>query len=169
MKIIKRILLGILIFTSLILIFRAWIFRNIVTYKTVNQRTDYKVISSYLITYIEQNTDNKNELTINDIIRQGLSITSKRLKFTVSVNDNDPNKLIETKSAHCVGYAAFFSTTCNYLLRKHNLTDIWISKSQKGKLYVFGIDIHKCFNSPFFKSYDFVIIENKKRWSYFRS
>lgn len=70
--------------------------------------------------------------------------------------------LLLPRQANCVGYTTFFATTCNYLLEKNNLSDIWIAKPQVGQLYLLGVNIHNYFNSAFFKDHDFVTIENKK-------
>ena len=83
-------------------------------------------------------------------------------EITANENDVDPNKLITSRKAHCIGYASFFATTCNYLLKKYNLSDQWTAKPKVGQLYFIGQNIHKYFNSPFFKDHDFVTIENKK-------
>lgn len=57
-------------------------------------------------------------MTIKQIIEAGLSLTSRQLNFTADKNQNDPNKLISLKTAHCIGYASFFATSCNNLLEK---------------------------------------------------
>lgn len=162
MKIIKRIVLSILVLIAIGLLFRGWFYRHLVTYKSMGQRADYSATADKLIDCIEAGAAGKKDLDIQAIIRLGRAITSKQLTFTADRNDIDPNKLINSKTAHCVGYASFFATTCNYLLNKYNLADTWVSKSQVGQLYFLGTNIHQYFNSPFFKDHDFVIIENKK-------
>lgn len=160
MKIIKRIIQALLILILLGLIFRGWIFRHSFTYKEISQRISYIAIDKKLVSYIEESVDDEKDPEIEEIIKLGLSITSRHLKFTSSKNDNDPNKLINSKTAHCIGYAAFYSTTCNYLLKKFNRNNEWIAKPQKGQIYLFGTNIHKYFNTSFFESHDFVTIEN---------
>jgi hypothetical protein len=162
MKILKGILLSILILTAIGIVFRGWFYRHLITYKSVGQRTNYIATDDKLIDYIEKSAGDKKDLDAKDVIKLGLSITSHQLNFTASKNDNDPNKLIKSKTAHCVGYASFFATSCNYLLRKYNLSDSWTAKPQVGQLYFMGTNINKYFSSPFFKDHDFVIIENKK-------
>lgn len=161
MKIIKRILFTILVLTTLGLLFRGWFYRHLVTYKSVGHRTNYLATDKKLVDYINANTGEQTDPDIEHIIKLGLSITSGQLNFTADKNDTDPNKLITTKTAHCVGYASFFATTCNQLLDKYNLADTWIAKPQVGQLYFLGTNIHKYFNSSFFKDHDFVTIENK--------
>jgi hypothetical protein len=133
-----------------------------VTYKSVKIRTNYLATNIKLTDYIDANTDNQTDPDIKQIIKLGLSITSRKLNFTADKNDTDPNKLIISKTAHCVGYASFFATTCNYLLEKYILSDTWTAKPHAGQLHFLGTNIHKYFNSAFFKDHDFVTIENKK-------
>ena len=167
MKFIKRTLLIILIISTVGLLFRGWFYRHLVTYKSVKIRTNYLATNIKLTDYIDANTDNQTDPDIKQIIKLGLSITSRKLNFTVDKNDTDPNKLIISKTAHCVGYASFFATTCNYLLEKYNLSDTWTAKPQAGQLHFLGTNIHdyltKFFkDTDFIKDHDFVTIENKK-------
>ncbi|WP_110977704.1 hypothetical protein [Hymenobacter sediminis] len=162
MKFIKRLFLVILFLVAIGLLFRGWLYRHLVTYRSIGQRTTYSVTDARLIEYINENTDKAIDNNIEQVVKTGLSITSKQLNFTAAKNDVDPNKLITSKSAHCVGYAAFFAATCNHLLSKYNLTHTWTAKPQVGQLYFFGTNIHKYVNTAFFKDHDFVIIENKK-------
>ena len=168
MKFIKRTLLIILILSTVGLLFRGWFYRHLVTYKSDGIRTNYLATNIKLTDYIDANTDNQTDPDIKQIIKLGLSITSRKLNFTANKkNDTDPNKLIISKSAHCVGYASFFATTCNYLLEKYNLSDTWTAKPQAGQLNFLGTNIHIYFTKffkdrNFIKDHDFVTIENKK-------
>ncbi len=168
MKFIKRALLIILIISTVGLLFRGWFYRHLVTYKSVKIRTNYLATNIKLTDYINANTDKQTDPDIKQIIKLGLSITSRKLNFTANKkNDNDPNKLIISKTAHCVGYASFFATTCNYLLEKYNLSDTWTAKPQVGQLNFLGKNIHIYFtkffiDTNFIKDHDFVTIENKK-------
>jgi len=161
MKFINRTILTILILTAVGLLFRGWFYRHLITYKSFGLRTTYAATNENLVDYINANIDKQADTDIEQIIELGLSITSKQLNFTADKNDNDPNKLITSKTAHCVGYATFFATTCNYLLDKYNLADTWTARPRVGQLYFLGTNIHKYFNSSFFKDHDFVTIENK--------
>lgn len=162
MKFIKRIFLIIFILTAVGLLFRGWFYRHLVTYKSVGIRTNYLATDEKLTKYIDSSVYRQSEPDIEQIIKLGLKITSKQLNFTDSKNDIDPNKLIRSQTAHCVGYASFFASTCNFLLKKYNLEDKWTAKPQVGQLYFLGANIHKYFSSSFFKDHDFVTIENKK-------
>lgn len=161
MNFIKRTFIIILIITTIGLFFRGWIYRHLVTYKSIGLRTNYSATDKNLTDFIDANADHEKDLNIEQIVELGLSITSNKLTFTANKNDIDPNKLIKSRTAHCVGYASFFAATCNYLLEKHKLSDTWIAKPQVGQLYFLGTNIHKYFTSSFFKDHDFVTIENK--------
>ncbi len=142
--------------------FRGWFYRNLVTYKSVGLRTNYAATDKELTNYINESNGKQTEPDVKQIAKLSLSITSNKLNFAADKNHNDPNKLIRTKTAHCIGYATFFATTCNYLLKKYSLDDSWTAKPQIGQLYFLGTNVHKYFSSPFFKDHDFVTIENKK-------
>jgi hypothetical protein len=160
MKLTKRILSTLLLLATIGLVFRGPIFRLIVSYKSIGQRTAYSALNADLIDYIEKNERDEVIADIEEVIKNALSKTSKKLNYTTSKNDNDPNKLIDLKTAHCVGYAAFYATTCNHLLKKNDLDQEWVARPQVGQLYFLGENIHHYFDSPFFKDHDFVTIEN---------
>lgn len=162
MRFIKWTLIVILILAIVGLLFRGSFYRHLVTYKSVRPRTNYSATDNKLVDYINVNSYEQTDPDIEQIIKLGLSITSRQLYFTAQKNDVDPNKLLVSKSAHCVGYATFFATTCNYLLLKNNLADNWTAKPHVGQLLFLGTNIHKYFNSSFFKDHDFVTIENKR-------
>ena len=161
MKILKRIFFTILALLVICIVFRGTLYRHIVTYKSIGQRTTYVVTNDKLIRYIEENCIEKDNKNIEEIIKESLSLTSKALNFTFSKNDRDPNRLIDSKTANCIGYAAFFTAVCDYQLKKYNLSDQWIVSSEIGQIFVFGTNIHNYFDSSFFKDHDFVIVKNK--------
>ena len=142
-------------------IFRGWVYRCLVTYEAIGQRRNYVASDSSLINHINA-TERNDVIDIKKIINTSLSLTSRQLKFTTGNNDEDPNKLIYSKNANCVGYAAFFSATCNQLFEKNSLVDEWSAQPQIGQLYCLGINVHPYFKSAFFKDHDFVIVKNKK-------
>lgn len=161
MKLIKRTFLTIIILTVVGILFRGWLYRHLVTYESVGLRTNYTATDHKFVDFIDKSADDEINQDIKQIIKLGLSITSERLNFTNDKNDIDPNKLINSKTAHCVGYASFFASTCNYLLEKYKLDNKWSAKSRVGEIYFLGANIHKYFSNPFFKDHDFVTIENK--------
>lgn len=143
----------------MIILFRGWLYRNIVSYRIIGERTVYIANNKQFIQYIDEN-DRKNA-DIEAIIKSSLRITSKKLTFGTGKTEYDPNKLIYSKKANCIGYALFYCAVCNDLLKKHHLSN-WEACPGIGQLYVFGVNIHHYLHHPFLKDHDFVLIENKK-------
>jgi hypothetical protein len=161
MKSIRRIFLTFLVLVSIGILFRGWFYRHLVVYKSVGLRENYFARDKKLLDCLDARSTELKDPNISQIIKLGLSITSEELNYSMYRSDIDPNKLVHSKTAHCVGYASFFASTCNYLLKKNNLAATWTAKPHVGHLYVFGSNIHQYFNSSFFKDHDFVTIENK--------
>lgn len=164
MRIIKRILLFLLILAIALFFLRGWIFRSVVTYRSIGTRTQYAVTDSMLRSCIMKavkkylTTTPRNPFDEKAIVELALDITAEKLNFTDGKNHTDPNLLIHSKTANCVGYAAFCVTICNHVLRE----DTWTAIPQIGQLYFLGINVHSYFSSPFFKDHDFVLIKNLK-------
>lgn len=159
MKTLKRLFLALLVLSVAGWLLRGKIYRGAMVYKPVKQRINYPATNEKLISFIEAEFDTGKAATANDIIKRALAITSGKLTYTAGKNETDPNRLIEIKTAHCVGYAAFCSSVCNYLFKKYGF-DKWAARPMAGHLYLFGTDIHKFFKSSFFKDHDFVLAEN---------
>jgi hypothetical protein len=161
LKKLRRLLTGAVLLGVCIILFRAYIYNKLITYETLGSRVSYPTSSIDLKNYIDKNSANIHSPDIHVIIQTSLELTTENLNFTVAKNDIDPNKLINTKTAHCVGYANFFTSSCNYLLAKYDLSGEWKARTQIGQLYIFGENIHDYLNSSFLKDHDFVTIENK--------
>ena len=158
----KRIFLIVGVFLFLCVLFRGCLYRQVVAYESTGVRMNYKVTDNELHDCINRSLENESEMNIDEIIERSLEITASELNFTTGKNDVDPNKLIHSKTAHCVGYAAFCAATCNDILKKYNLDRTWIAKPNIGKLYFLGMNVHNWFDSSFLKDHDFVIIRNSE-------
>jgi hypothetical protein len=167
MKFIKRISLAFLVVGIVVILLRGWTFRNTVIYRSIGDRKNFQVTDKKLAEIFSTNADSKTYSSIESIIERSLNLTSGQLRFTNSSGISDPNKLIYTGTAHCVGYASFFTIICNGLLQKHGLADQWVAKAKVGELYFLDINVHQFFSSPFFKDHDFVVIENQKTGEFF--
>jgi len=104
--------------------------------------------------------DKKNDL--KSIVEVADEITTTELKFTTNRASNNPNELINTKQANCVGYSAMFNSITNYLIRKNELQNEIEAEHKIGQLELFGINLHQYFESPFFRDHDFNEITDKK-------
>lgn len=158
----KRFLLTISILLISIFLLRGWLFRQLVHYKTIGHRTEYPVTDLDLARLIDQAVANDKPADVETAIRVSLRLTAQHLHFVAAKNDNDPNLLIHSKKAHCVGYAAFFSTVCNAVLTKAGLATEWVARPQVGAIYFLGVNVHRYFKTPFFRDHDFDSIENKQ-------
>jgi hypothetical protein len=157
----KKFLKIVLFLIILILLFRGWIFRHLVTYTSIGERPAYAITNPTLENCVN-NARFHDGTDIETIIKTSLSITSEHLNFTAGKNTSNPNDLITSKTANCIGYATFFTTICNALLKKQHLSDEYKVTAKIGQLYVWGTNIHPYFNSPFFRDHDFAIIENTR-------
>ncbi|EPR68624.1 hypothetical protein ADICYQ_2321 [Cyclobacterium qasimii M12-11B] len=88
-------------------------------------------------------------------------ITNEELKFTINRASINPNELINTNEANCVGYSAMYNSIANYVIRKNKLQKEIKAEHKVGKLEMFGINLHQFFENPFFKDHDFNEITDK--------
>lgn len=152
---------GLGLFCLLVLACRGCLYRHIVTYQSVGQRLVYPATADKLLEYLNTPDTRLKNPDIQAIIQLSLSKTAGQLYFTAAKNDNDPNLLMYSKSANCIGYAAFFTTACNYFLKKNGLDAEWTVSPRIGQLYLLETNVHHWFRSPFFKDHDFVVLENR--------
>ncbi|WP_344928382.1 hypothetical protein [Aquimarina addita] len=127
----------------------------------IEERKTFKVLDSKLITYIESSASNKNLFTITSIVDTTNKLTNKKLQFTFSRCDINPNQLIHTQSTNCVGYSHFYASICNFLIEKTEISNHWRAKVYVGELYFFGVNVHAYVDSSFFKNHDIVVLENR--------
>lgn len=64
--------------------------------------------------------------------------------------------------ASCIGYSAFYSAVLEFLLSEQGEAEMYEVNHVKGRLELFGVDIHQFFRSPFFKDHDYNEIMNKE-------
>lgn len=165
----KDTLLKVIVITAftlvLLFLFKDNIYRMAVKYEDGGNRKSYDIKDESLANYINQNLPNDESLDatidIDQIIDLSQEITTKTLDFSLEAVESDPKKLIVAPEANCVGYAAFTAAVGNYLLNRFEMNKEWEVKPKKGKLYLFGNNMHKNAQSGWFKDHDFVIYRNK--------
>ncbi|MCC7319145.1 MAG: hypothetical protein IT219_11470 [Bacteroidales bacterium] len=162
MRTLKRSLYILLATITLCLLLRGPLYRLLVTYRVVGDRPSYTITDPELLNFIEKQVAGKKLSDGNSVAKAGLAATAAALHYTAEQNSSDPNRLIHTRTAHCVGYAAFCASVCTYLFEKHNLSDEWTARPYAGQLYVLGHNVHPYINHPFFKDHDFVLLQNKR-------
>lgn len=153
----KKVLYFLLIL-CLVIFFRQEIFNTLFSYEIVKERNVFN--------FNNENFNVKNDKifneNINEIINDELDKTSKTLNFTFEKCNNDPNKLINSKKANCIGYSAFLSSSIQKELEKNHLEKDWKVEHKVAKIYFLNFNINEYFKSSFFKDHDFVIVENLK-------
>lgn len=145
----------------ILVLFKGIIFRLIVKYNEIGSRKEIEIKNNSLLKKIEAESSNKT-IDLSTIIDIAREITTEELSFTTYQASNNPNKLVNTNRANCVGYSAMFNSITNYLIRKNNLHAEIEAEHKIGQLELFGINLHNYFNSPFFKDHDFNEITSKK-------
>ncbi len=152
----KRLKIVLLVGLVLFLL-RGSIFRGLITYHPIEEQPSYPISDKNLAELVENKPISANA---ESIVKQTLRLTAGQLRFTSGKNFTDPNQLFYSKSANCVGYAAFFNTTCQALLHKAKLENRFRVKHLRGKLTLLGFDLHQLTDSPFFRDHDFNVVED---------
>jgi hypothetical protein len=143
------------------MLFRGFLYRISVNYLKVDTRNNITLNDKKLIKEIDNRTRDRI-LSIEEIIELSNKITSEKLDFTFNKVTSNPNLVCKLEKANCIGYSSLFNSIGNHIVEKQNLTEKYEFKHLVGKLEFFGLDIHKLFNSPFFKDHDFNEIRNKQ-------
>lgn len=149
--------IGIAILT--IIIFRGFIFRVLIQYKAIGTRPLIEIHDKKLIQKINSQSINR-QIDLEAIAEIADKITTEELKFTTAHASNDPNELIQTKYANCVGYAAMFNSIANYLIQERKLTKEIQATHQIGQLECLGVNLHQYVTRSFFKDHDFNTLKN---------
>ncbi|MCD1116028.1 hypothetical protein [Chryseobacterium turcicum] len=137
----------------MIVLFRSFLFNFLFSYKIIDERQVLK---------LEQKMSGENSIVVEDIIHDELNKTSSLLRFTFDKCDSEPNELLKSKKANCIGYSAFLAASINNKLHSNSLNNEWKARHKVGEIYLLGYNIHPLFKSGFFKNHDFVVIENRK-------
>lgn len=156
-----KIFLILIIALGTLFVFRGTVYRTIATYKEDGGRKNYKVKDKNLAIFIESNVKNNQSNDIESIVNLSQKITDSALSYDENAKENDPNKTVLLHKANSTGYAAFAASIGNYLIDKYKLSEVWEAKPMKGRLYLFGTDMHSKLKNKSFKEYDFVIFRNK--------
>jgi len=157
----KKALKIILISLLLLFLLRGFLYRQTINYTPIKEIKSIPLINKKVIAAIETEIGSE-QLDLQKIANISTKITNQSLKFTFQKAFNNPNKIVITGKANCVGYAALYNAIANYLIHKSKNQDRFQSKHLVGKLDFLGIDLHALFTSPFYKNHDYNLIEDKE-------
>ena len=145
----------------ILVLFRGFIFRCLIGYKEIGTRPLVELIDKRLIEAIEAESGN-SPLDISEVIDIANSVTSQGLSFTFNKATSNPNELVNTKRANCIGYSAMFNAVANYLIDKNQLQADLKVEHKIGRIEFLGHDIHQYFDNSFFKNHDFNMVTDLK-------
>ncbi|PQA91672.1 hypothetical protein B0A69_17905 [Chryseobacterium shigense] len=149
----KIIILLILIFAGIF--GRNFLFNSFFRYEIIKEREMYSLKNKHDVQY-------RNNGDVEDIINENLKETASALSFSFDPCASDPNILMETKKANCIGYSAFFAASLHNRLEEQGLDDDWSVSHEVGEIYFLNENINAYFKSKFFKDHDFVVVKNRK-------
>lgn len=101
----------------LAILLRGILWRTVSSYEDIKQLQLQTLTNKMLKEKIKTET---RAMDGNEIIVYCRKLTADCLTFSMSHAENDINKMYPKNKAHCVGYAAFFATACQYAFRVFN-------------------------------------------------
>lgn len=146
----------------LILVFavRGPLFRLCVAYDPAGIREPVMDQKTGRTTVSPENRPDDPGVNIHTIITRTLDQTAEKLEFSFGNCASDPERLLLSKKANCIGYARLFC----HLFEKNTASGKfpeWTAQPYIGHISIFGKNIHPYVRHPFFKDHDFVIINNR--------
>lgn len=142
----------------LIILFRGPLFRATVNYKIIGEREITLFNDNQLISKLDKKENNQPK-SLEELIKTTLKSTNKSLSFTTEDVPSDPNIVVNSGEANCIGYAALFCSIFQFLTEEQGEQNLYRAHHQIGNLYFLNLNLHTLFNHPFFKDHDFVSIE----------
>jgi hypothetical protein len=131
-------------------------------YAVLSDRKNKPLQNDSLKTVIDRWIESNNAAGIDSLVNFLLEMTKDQLQFSFGKSDSDPEKLVHSKKANCVGYAAYFNSACNYALQKSRFNSEYECRHCVGKIYADTTEITALFNDPFFNDHDFNVIRPLK-------
>lgn len=157
----KRLFKILLVLLILLIVFRQPIYKATVNYTKVGERENIRIVDENLIDLIDNEIGDKS-IDIEEVVRIAKYITNESFNFTTENVSKDPNLLINTSKANCVGYSGMFNSIANYIIRQKNLENTFVAKHLIGKLSFLGFNVHSLFKNSFLKNHDYNQVINIK-------
>ena len=143
----------------MILLFKTAIYSGLTFYDITQSAKTIELEDETIKRKIDKFLEPNKERTIEELIKEALSITSETLEFSRKSASINPNELRTTRKTHCVGYASLSNSIINYGLKKMDKSE-YKSTHWRGKIYLLGIELTNKSDDSFFKDHDFVEITN---------
>lgn len=134
---------------------------NAWSYQVLWQRNlGFVVTNASLQQEIKDWLQENQEIDLDDLIDFLLDLTSEYLEFSFTQNNNNPDILITSKKANCIGYASFYASVFQFSIQQAQLQNRYQCQQVVGKIFYLGQDAHQFFDNPFFANHDFIIIQD---------
>lgn len=101
----------------MLILFRGIVFRLVVKYDEIGNRARIEITNKNLLEEIEKEYSNRG-IGLEEILVIADQITKRKLEFTTNQVSSNPNELINTNKANCIGYSAMYNSIANYLIEK---------------------------------------------------
>jgi len=155
----KRFIKALGLFLLVIFLFRGWVYRATVSYVPVGERPHIALQDEDLIALL-QTQRIKEPLSLKEIARIANKMTCRKLQFIGQSASANPNGILKTGKANCMGYAALCNAIAQYLIEANQSSQKFETKHLVGKMYFLGFDLHQFFSDPFFRDHDYNQIRN---------
>ena len=150
-----------MVLVPLTILFRGPLYRSTVAYTDAGKRENPPVADAKLSSRIEAMLLEVPP-DLDGIVRIAKAITEEELAFTTGPAETNPNRLMHTAKANCVGYAATFASIASYLVKRYGLQEEIAVEHHVGHLLLFGINVHQLFDDPFFKDHDYNVVRDRR-------
>lgn len=148
----KRFAIILLALFLLAILFRGSLWRSISSYEDIKRIPRQTLTDKTLKEHIRVETQGMDG---EEIISYCRRLTTGCLSFSMSHAENDINKMYPKNKAHCVGYAAFFASTCQYAFQVNGTNGH--CDHMRGWIHILGLNIHTPFRDiGSLKDHDYV-------------
>ncbi len=159
---IKRMFLGVFLIGLIIYCFKSFLYRNLVDYKEIGQRTLIKIENQDIKDDLDFWLETSNTASTEQIIDFAITYASEDIKYTFGKCSTNPNIVImKDQNTNCIGYSAALHAVLTYLLEKKGLDEKVKSEHKIGQLYLLNFNVHQLFKNPAFKDHDYNVITDK--------
>ncbi|MEO5643771.1 MAG: hypothetical protein ABIQ40_00295 [Bacteroidia bacterium] len=131
------------------------------SYSIIKEKKGIELSNDSLQRIIKGCIEINPEIGIDSLVDFILAMTSSKLSFTFDKCDSNPELLVKSKKANCVGYAAYFNSLMNYALQQKNFPEKYSCHHYVGKIFYDETNANRLFNNdPFFRDHGFNRIES---------
>lgn len=136
----KRFIIALLALLVIIILCRGLLWRLISSYEDIKQLPLQTLTDKRLKEKIRTETKGMDG---KEIISYCSRLTADCLSFSFANAEGNINKMYPKGKAHCVGYAAFFATTCQYAFSVNGIDGK--CRHKRGLIHICGLNVHAPF------------------------